>query len=79
MRAEEKGVIVRSEMMKYIREYFKKHGYAPSYREIAKGVSISVTYVFSNMKILFNDGKLETDLKDNFHTPRAYRLARGKK
>lgn len=69
---------MESKMMKYIDEYIRIHGYAPSLREIGDGVGLrGVSSVHNHMKRLFDQGKIETDLPDRFSVPRAFRIARG--
>ena len=45
----------------YILEYHKKHGYAPTYREIAIFLGISTSTVNRAMKELIKQGKLATE------------------
>lgn len=57
----------------YIVQYFKAHGYAPTTREIAKGVGLkSTSSVFTYLERLKEDGLIETDAE--FGSPRAFRL-----
>jgi len=56
----------------YIKEYVKNHGYAPSYREIAQAINISVSVVHTSIYTLIQQGKLETDAPKS--SPRAYRI-----
>ena len=70
--------LMEANMMEFIEEYFRIHGYAPSYREIGQGVGLRGTSsVYYHMKRLFDQGKIETDLPDRFSVPRAFRIARG--
>lgn len=58
----------------YINDYFNEHGYNSSFDEIANEISISKSTVHKYMKILFNDGLIETDL--DYIGARAYRIVR---
>jgi repressor LexA len=72
------SALMEANMMEFIEEYIRIHGYAPSYREIGQGVGLQGTSsVYYHMKRLFEQGRLETDLPDRFSVPRAFRIARG--
>ena len=72
-----KGVQTREKMMAFITDYFEKHGYAPTYREIANSLNVSsVSMIYLHMKKLFSEGRLESDLEEPWHCSRAFRIAR---
>ena len=67
----------KKEILEYCRAYIKKHGYAPTVREIGAGVGLhSSSSVFHYMDQLYADGSIESEHKSS---PRAFRLATGKK
>lgn len=72
----EHGNEVRRRMLEYIGQYISEHGYAPSNKEIADEIKIAPSCLWKHMKILLAQGDIETDLEDNWHTSRAYRLRR---
>lgn len=46
----------------FCKSYIDEHGYAPTIREIGKGVGLSSTsVVHRHMQRLFNEGKLATE------------------
>ena len=58
----------------YIVTYIQKHGYAPSYREIADEVDVaSTSTVHAYLQELFECGLLEKDCEKN--VPRAIRVS----
>lgn len=60
------------EVLDFIKSYIDKYGYAPSYREIGKGVEMySASSVHDHVQKLFRFGELETDHPG---APRAIRL-----
>lgn len=62
------------DIVSFIAYYFRKHGYAPSYREIADAVNYgSVSSVKTRMDKLFIKGYLETEEEDI--ASRAFRIA----
>lgn len=62
------------DIMSYIAHYFRKHGYAPSYREIASAVNYgSTSSVKTRMDKLFIKGFLETD--EDELSARAFRVS----
>ena len=62
------------DIVSFIAHYFRKHGYAPSYREIADAVNYgSVSSVKTRMDKLFIKGYLETDEEEV--SSRAFRVA----
>ena len=70
-----KGIETKEKILRYIKDYFSEHGYAPSYREIGRGIGIkSTNTIYTNMIILFKEGELETDLSSV--SSRAYRIAK---
>ena len=74
----EQGKQTRANMMRFIREYFRIHGYAPSYREIGEGCGLSsLSTIKSHMQRLIIEGYLETDAEPG--SPRAFRVARGRR
>lgn len=75
MKITKRGQETRQRMMAYIMLYFDHHGYAPSYREIADGIGMkSTSSIYHHLKILFDEGKIETDVSDFFHNSRAFRI-----
>ena len=69
-----RGIKTRNLIMGYIKSYIKLHGYAPSNKEIADAIKLSPSVLWNHMKILLEQGEIETDLTDRWHTSRAYRL-----
>lgn len=63
----------RDLILEYIKKYFDKHCYAPSFDEIADAIGISKSTLHGHMKRLMLDGEIETDFEDNFGRPRAFR------
>lgn len=60
----------------WIKVYFRRHGYAPSFREISLELGISVNTVHLGVQRLLDKGFLETDIKVNDKlAPRAFRVA----
>lgn len=51
-------------IINYIVGYFTLHGYAPSYREVAKGTYMTLSAVHYHIGKLFDKGLLETDLEN---------------
>ena len=75
MKNTDKGKDTRDKIMAFIILYFDHHGYAPSYREIADGIGMkSTSSIYHHLKILFDEGKIETDVSDFFHNSRAFRI-----
>lgn len=69
-RSERKG-----EVLVFIKNYMKEHGYAPSYREIGDGTNLkSSSSVHYYIQQLMYEGRLETDLDRVY--PRAYRIGK---
>ena len=67
------GEKVRSAILNYVKSYFAKHGYAPSFREIGNGVGLSsASSVHAHICRMLSDGSLETDAPEG--TPRALRV-----
>lgn len=56
----------------YIIKYIRKHGYAPTNREIAEDIGISAATVRRHIEDLMQDGLLETDADPG--TSRAIRV-----
>lgn len=60
-------------ILNYIKGYFEKHCYVPSYDEIIAEVGIGKSTLYGYMKRFFRDGLLENDFDDDFSKPRAFR------
>ncbi len=61
------------ETLRCIKSYISKHGYPPSYREIAESLNLSsVATAHSRIQQLFKLGYLETDAK--IGSSRAFRV-----
>ena len=72
-KSEDRGQIVRENMMQEIRNYFILHGYAPSLKEISDAVGLkSTSTVAHHLEILIKEGKIETDA--NTGASRAFRV-----
>jgi SOS-response transcriptional repressor LexA len=55
----ERGEDTRKRIMKFIKDYWKKNGCAPSLTEIAEGVSLSThNSVRTHLLVLQNEGKV---------------------
>lgn len=67
---------MRGRIMSFIKSYISEHDYPPSFKEIGNEVGLAESSVHNHICKLFDIGELETDLKDRFHTQRAYRIAR---
>ncbi len=64
---------MNEKILQFIIGYIQKHGYSPSFREIAKGVGVKSTNTVSNhLMEMFADGIIETDA--GFCSPRAIRV-----
>ncbi len=62
-------------MLKFIKDYFAKHGYAPSVREIMDGTSYkSPSSVQYYMEWAFDNGYLATEA--GIQSPRAFRITK---
>lgn len=62
------------EIMRIIAEYFRKHGYAPSYRDIGNAFGYkSSASIQSRIDKLYIKGMIETD--EDYSSPRAFRIA----
>ena len=49
-------------VLEFCKSYIDKHKYAPTVREIAKGVGIaSISTVHTHMQRLFKDGRIATE------------------
>lgn len=60
------------EILRFIREYSDKHGYAPTYDEIGEGVGLySKSSVRNHIQKLLEAGKIESDHPGS---PRAIRI-----
>ncbi|HAU84606.1 MAG TPA: hypothetical protein DCW90_03585 [Lachnospiraceae bacterium] len=58
----DKSYEITEKVLEFCKSYFKEYGYAPTVREIGKGVGISSTSgVHRHMQRLFKEGKLATD------------------
>ena len=54
------GKLKRKKILKYIKQFIKVHGYAPSYREIQDACGISSTSVVSyHLNVLEAQGKID--------------------
>lgn len=61
-------------IIKAIKEYHKRHGYMPSYREIAELCGYGSTKtIYDRIKRLFELGIIETDTE--YMCPRAFRFS----
>ena len=70
---EKRKVMLDEKIYNYIVTYIQKHGYAPSYREIADEVDVaSTSTVHAYLQELFEYGLLEKDCEKN--VPRAIRV-----
>lgn len=58
----------------YINDYYNEHGYNPSFDEIASEMAISKSTVHKYVKMMFDDGVIETDL--DYIGARAYRIVK---
>ena len=62
------------EIMNIIAEYFRKHGYAPSYRDIGSAFGYkSSASIQSRIDKLYIKGYIESD--EEYACPRAFRIA----
>ena len=69
----EQGEKLRENILNSIIEYISVHGYAPKIREIGEMTGLKSTYtVQHHMKVLLEEGKIETDAE--FSSPRAIRV-----
>lgn len=67
------GKDVRAAILNFVKAYFQKHGYAPSFREIGEGVGLrSAATVHWYLNHMLAEGILETDAPEG--TPRAIRV-----
>lgn len=53
--------IRKEEIYNSIVTYYTKHGYCPSYQEIAESVNLSPTMVYNYISEMISEGTLETD------------------
>ena len=61
-------------IMNVIAKYFRKHGYAPTYREIADLMGyVSTSSIKTRMNRLYMKGFIETDVSEG--TQRAFRIS----
>lgn len=61
-------------IMNVIAAYFRKHGYAPTNKEIAELMGYcSATSIKTRINRLYDKGYLETDLSEDI--PRAFRIS----
>nr|DAH03546.1 MAG TPA: LexA repressor [Caudoviricetes sp.] len=68
-----RGEKVRGNILIFITEYIKEHGYAPTFREIGMGVNLKSTASVSNhIEKMIKAGVLETDA--GVGSPRALRI-----
>lgn len=64
---------IRAAILDFVKAYFQKHGYAPSFREIGEGVGLrSAATVHWYVNHMLAEGILETDAPEG--TPRAIRV-----
>lgn len=60
-------------ILKFIKDYFKEHGYAPTVREICTGVGLkSTSSVHAHLVKMMELGMIETDA--GISSPRAIRV-----
>lgn len=52
------GQARRREIMRFIKSFIRKNGFAPSLREISEGVGVSKTAVQHHLAILQDEGKI---------------------
>lgn len=66
-------------VFEWIKVYFRRHGYAPSFRDISYGLNISINTVHWSIRRLLDKGLLETDteIRGNL-AHRAFRVAGAK-
>lgn len=43
----------------FIKDYIKKNGYAPTYREIAEGTNKSLDTIYNHLRILRNEKRID--------------------
>lgn len=68
-----RGEKVRQDILEYIMQYIRQHGYPPSRKEIGNGVGLkSTSSVQSHIDKMLADGMLETDAEAG--SPRALRV-----
>lgn len=63
--------IITKEIYLYFLRYFQKHGYSPSYQEMADKLNLHIQTVRNHIRDLIEDGMLETNHPG---TPRAIRI-----
>ena len=69
----EQGEKLRENILNSIIDYISIHGYAPTIREIGEMNGLkSTSSVNHHMKVLMEEGKIETD--EGFYSPRALRV-----
>ena len=67
------GIESRNKIYQFILTYIEQHGYAPTIREISDGTELrSTSTVQHHVKVLMEDGMLETDA--GIGSPRAIRV-----
>ena len=67
------GMATREQILRFIQDYKRKHGYAPTVREIGPAVGLkSTSSVHYHIQIMLKAGMLETDAGMN--SPRALRV-----
>lgn len=73
IKGDKHGASIRLQILRFICQYIKGHGYPPSVREIGSGVGLSSTStVHHHIKIMLDTGMLETDA--GYNSPRALRV-----
>ena len=69
----EQGKKNREKIYKFVIDYITEHGYAPTFREMGKGVGLrSTSTVHNHIRTLISMGLLETDAEEG--SPRALRM-----
>lgn len=72
--------IITKEIYLYFLQYFQRHGYSPSYSEIAEKLNISQRTVQNHVTQLIEDGLLATDHPGNVRAVRitGYKFVKAK-
>lgn len=61
IRAHNQGEANRSQIYTFVCQFIKIHGFAPSVKEIGASVGLSIGAVSKHLRILIDNGLLETD------------------
>ena len=51
--------INKEQLIYFIKQYIKKNGYAPVYREIADGTGFTLDTIFRNLRALRSEGRID--------------------